>query len=133
MIVGKDDARAAVCCRVRDDFAQGEGGRALAAVVAGKVDAACLVVDMRHPDMLAPLITLRQAAREEPPGRVQPVQSERRFGTLMEHAGLNMREGGQEPREPNPERSEIAPNPINRAWSAARWPLVSAPCGNIST
>ena len=53
MVVGEDQAGAAVDRRVGDDRAQRELGAAGIALVAGEVEAARLIVDMRDPQAFA--------------------------------------------------------------------------------
>ena len=50
------------------------------------MDAPRLIVDMSDPQMLFVWIGLGQAIGEETPGRVEAIESQRGFGTLIEHA-----------------------------------------------
>ena len=84
VIVGEDQPGAAVNGRVEYDPADGQRGTGLLAVMAREMDATGLIVDMRDPQMLAGRIALGEQADEEPPGRLDPVQTQR-FGTLMKH------------------------------------------------
>ena len=94
VIVGENDAAAAVAGGIADDLADREVGAVDLAVVAGQMDAARIIVDMRDPEMLLVRIDLRQAAGEEAAGGVETVQAQRGFGTLMEHAA-NLCEGAR--------------------------------------
>ena len=84
VIVGEDQPGAAVIGGVEDYASDGQLGTGLLAVMAREMDAARLIVDMRDPQMLAGRVALGEQAGEEPPGRLEPVQTQR-FGTLMKH------------------------------------------------
>lgn len=84
VVMGQDQPGAAMYRRIANDLAQRNLGAGLMPVMARKMDAARLIVDMSDPQMLAVPVTLGQKAGEKPPGRFQPVQTQR-FGTLMKH------------------------------------------------
>ena len=62
--------------------------------MARQMDAARLVVDMRNPQMFLAGIGLGEAIGEESPGRIETIETQRGFGTLMEHSPC-IGEGGQ--------------------------------------
>ena len=77
VIVSEDDTGAAVGRGVPDHVAEGKGGTANVAVVAGKMDAPRLVVDMGDPQMFFVGTGFGKASGEETPGRLEPVQLQR--------------------------------------------------------
>ena len=77
VVMRQDDARAAVRGGVADYVAEGKGGTANVAVMAGEMDAPRLVVDMGDPQMFAVGTGLGKARGEETPGRLEPVQLQR--------------------------------------------------------
>ena len=77
VVMRQDHPRAAVRRGVADYVAEGKGGTAYVAIMAGKVDAARLVVDMGDPQMLPVGTGLGKESGEETPGRLEPVQLQR--------------------------------------------------------
>lgn len=77
MVVRQDHACAAVSCGVGNHVAEGKGGTANVAVMAGKVDAPCLIIDMRNPQMFFVRAGFGEAAGKEAPGGVEAVQLQR--------------------------------------------------------
>ena len=77
VVMRQDDARAAVHRGIPDHIAEGKGGTANVAIVAGEVDAPRLVVDMGDPQMFFVGASFRKASGEETPGRLEPVQLQR--------------------------------------------------------
>ncbi len=89
VVVGQDQPLAAVPRRVGDDLTDRQVGTVGVAVMAREVQAARIVIDMRDPEMFLVGVRLREAAGEETPRLLQSVETQRGFGTLMEHgAGL---------------------------------------------
>ena len=86
VIVRENETRAAVSCRVNDDFSKRKPGSILVAPVLGKVKAAGLFVDMGDPKALAGGIGVSQASGEELASGRQAVELNREFGTLVAHA-----------------------------------------------
>jgi hypothetical protein len=135
VIVSEDKSGAAVNRRVGDDRAQGKRRAALIASVAGDVEAARLVVDMRDPQALATRIGVGEAPGEEAARRFQPVEFQRQFGTLNSHG---RRVGGagaasylnRVRTDPNINRCGAITTLLVRVRSAYR---DSLRCSNIST
>jgi len=88
MIVGHDDAGAAMLSGVGDDVPQRKAGARLVSIVAGNVDAAGLGVDMRDPQAFARRIGFRETTRKEGFGGGEAVELKRVFGTLIPHRAL---------------------------------------------
>jgi hypothetical protein len=86
MIVREDDPGAAMLGGVGDNVAQRETGSGLVAFVAREMQAPGLLVDMRDPQELTPRVAIGDAAGKEGSGRGQPVELERKFGTLIPQA-----------------------------------------------
>lgn len=75
VVVGKDHARAAKRRGFADDIAHEQGRRAFLTVVATEMDAMCIAVDVRHPQMLARRVAFGKAAGKEALGGGETVQS----------------------------------------------------------
>lgn len=88
VIMSEDHARAAVAGGIGDQLAQRKGGPALVAVMARQMDTAGAVVDMRDPQIFALGIGFGETVGEEAAGRVEAVEQQRGFGTLMEHGAF---------------------------------------------
>ena len=88
MIVGEDDAGAAVRGGIGDDRADREFGAALIALMARQVEAARLVIDMGDPQAFARGIAVGDAAGEERLGSGKPIEFQREFGTLIPHRAI---------------------------------------------
>ena len=86
MVVRQQDRRAVVQRRVDDDGAQREGDAAAVSLVPRDMEAIGLPVEMCDPQRLALRVCLGEAAGEERTCGVQPVDLQRRFGTLIPHA-----------------------------------------------
>ena len=86
VIVGEQDARAAMRRRIRHDRTKRNVRAARVAVVAGQMEAVRLAIDVRHPQTLSSGIGLGKAAGEEGAGRIESVQLERLLGTLIAHS-----------------------------------------------
>ena len=87
MVVRQDQALAAVPRGVGDNLADRQIGAVCMAVVAGKMDATGIVVDMSDPKMFLARVGFGQAAGEEAACLVESGKTQRGFGTLMEHDG----------------------------------------------
>jgi hypothetical protein len=85
MIVRQDQAPGAVARRIGDNGADRHFSAVDAAVMARQVHAAYIVVDMRDPQMLLGGVRLGETAGEEAVRLLQSVETQRGFGTLMEH------------------------------------------------
>ena len=85
MIVGKDDAGAAVADRIGDDFLQRECAAGMVAVMMAEMEATGLVVDMGNPQPLAARIGTPEARSEEGAGGLLAVELQGTFGTLIVH------------------------------------------------
>jgi len=83
MVVGQDHAGAAVPRRVGNDLADRQFRAAIVAIMARQMDATCLVVDMSDPQMFLGGVGLGKAVSEESPRRVEAIEAQRGFGTLM--------------------------------------------------
>jgi len=92
MVVGQDQALAAMPRGVGDDGADRQFGAVGMAVVAAEVQAPRIVVDMGDPQMFLGRIGIGQAAREETACLLKSGKAQRGFGTLMEH-GVNLCQG----------------------------------------
>ncbi len=87
MVMGDNDPDAAVRCGIPDHIAHGQGCAGNVTVMARKVDAAGLVIDMGDPEMLLLRTGFGKAAREKSMGGLKAVKKQRGFGTLMKHDG----------------------------------------------
>ena len=85
MIVGQHHARAAMKGRVGDDRPDGKLSARRPAVMVRDVEAARLAVEVRHPQAFARRVGVGETACKEAPGRVEPIQFQRWFGTLISH------------------------------------------------
>ena len=85
VIMGEDEALAAMPRRVDDNLADRQFGAVGTAVAPHQVQAASIVIDMRDPKMLLRGVSLGNATREEAARLLQSVDTQRGFGTLMEH------------------------------------------------
>ena len=85
MVMGEHDPGAAMLGGVGDDRPQWKIRPRIVARMARQMDAARPLVGVRDPQVLAARIAVGQAAREEGPGRGEPVELQRRFGTLIPH------------------------------------------------
>jgi len=92
MVMREQDSGAAVDGGIGDDRAKREDGAVVVAFVAGQVNAAGFVVDVRHPQTLTRWIRIGHAACEEGTGSGKAVELQRRFGTLIAH-GRNLWDG----------------------------------------
>ena len=86
MIVGQDDPGAAMHCSIGDDRADREVGAALIALVARHVQAIRVLVDMGDPQAFARRVGIGEAAGKKAPSRLESVDPQREFGTLISHA-----------------------------------------------
>lgn len=68
MVMGEDQAGAAVACGVGDHLAKREGAGAVGAIMTGQMDAARLLIDMRDPKMFAGRVEFGEAADKKAPG-----------------------------------------------------------------
>lgn len=84
MIVGQHDSSAAVKRRVAHDLSYRKIGTRLIARMAGEMDAARLLVEMRDPQAF-PLLRFIEAAGEEGLCGGEAVELQREFGTLVTH------------------------------------------------
>jgi hypothetical protein len=87
MVVGENDTGAPVRYCIGDDFAQREVGAILASVVAGYMQATCLLINVSDPQMLATRVFFGQTAGEVGLRGGEAVKFQRRFGTLITHRG----------------------------------------------
>ena len=82
VVMGKDDPGASVGGGIGDDLAHREIGAGLVTLVAGKMEAAGLIVDMRDPQAFTARVGIGDAAGEEAARGSQAIELERKFGTL---------------------------------------------------
>ena len=85
MIVGEDDGRAPMNCRVADDRAQREFGAGFVTRMIGQAEAITLRIEVRDPQALQRRVALRDTAAEEGARGCDAIELERRFGTLITH------------------------------------------------
>ena len=85
MIVGEDDGRAPMNCRVADDRAQREFGAGFVTWMIGQAAALALCIEVRNPKVLQRRVALRDTAAEEGARGCDAIELERRFGTLITH------------------------------------------------
>ena len=99
--------------------------------MAGEMEAMRLVINMRDPQAFAPRIFLGKATGEEGPRRLDAIELQREFGTLIPHAVhiSDARRAG--PFEPRPERRQNGWN--TRHLDGARSEVSVFACANIST
>jgi len=90
MIVGKHDPGASVLDGVSDDQSYREGRTRFVALVAGYVEAARLVVDMRDPQAFAPRVEFGKAACEKAARGSESIELKWTFGALIMHVSLTM-------------------------------------------
>ena len=85
VVVRDEDRRRPMVRGVDDDLAEREVDSAGVAAVAGKVQAARLLVEMGDPKAFLAGILLGEAAREELPRRCEAVEGDGDVGTLISH------------------------------------------------
>lgn len=85
MVVGKHDPRTAVLGGIADDLPEREFRAAFVALVTRKVQAARLVVEMRHPQAFPRQIAVGEAAGEKFLRGGETCELESMFGTLITH------------------------------------------------
>ena len=83
--MGKHDACASVRGSIGDDPCNWEVVGELIAFMAGKMEAARLLIDMRDPQDVAARVTFCEASGKKLAGGVQAVELQRKFGTLVAH------------------------------------------------
>ena len=79
--------------RIPDDFAYRQGGPGPVAFVAREMQAARIMVEMRHPQAFAARIGIRKAAGEKLASRRKSVEPQRMFGTLVTHTPTLRKDG----------------------------------------
>ena len=90
MIVRQDDPGAAVLQRVGDDFPKGKDGAGLVPFMAGDVQAASKIIDMRDPQAFAPRVEFGKAACEKAARGSESIELKWTFGALIMHVSLTM-------------------------------------------
>lgn len=86
MIMGNEDPNTGMAGSVNDDLPEWKLHAASVAAMAGEVEAAGLVIEMRDPQALQPRVQLGKAAGEELACGGEAVKLQRKFDTLMSHA-----------------------------------------------
>ena len=92
VIVGENDAGAAMLRGVGDDVAKGEASPAFISIMTGQVNALRAAIDVGNPQTFSGGITFGEAARKEGLGGGWAVDLQREFGTLIPHSRRRMSE-----------------------------------------
>ena len=102
--MGKEDAGASMLGGIDDDFPYRKVRSALVASVAGDMEAARLVVDVRDPEAFEARVVFGEATGEKVPCSREAIEFQGKFGTLIPHDCLTMGQQGWLPLEPRPLR-----------------------------
>ena len=100
--LGKHDSCAVVSGSIGEDLGNWQRARSCSALVIREMEAPRLLVDMRHPQCVSVRIRFCQASRKKIASGIEPVELQRKFGTLVAHSSRTNRPPESLIAEPNP-------------------------------
>ena len=100
--LGEHDACAMVSGSIGEDLGNWQGARSSSAVMMREMEASRLLVDMRHPQSVPARIGFCEASRKKIAGRVEAMELQRKFGTLVAHPSRTNRQPKSLLAEPGP-------------------------------